>query len=82
MASRAKWKCLDCKEDTGKMREHYFVKTEVWTSAHHSIRGMLCIGCLEKRLGRQLEPGDFTDAHVNNPKLYPMSDRLRNRLGG
>lgn len=81
MASRMKWKCLDCKEDTGKMREHYFVKTEVWMRVHHSIRGMLCVGCLETRLGRRLEPGDFTDAHINNPRLYPMSDRLRNRIG-
>lgn len=80
MASRRKWICLDCKEDTGKMREHYFVKTEVWMQAFHSIRGMLCIGCLEKRLGRILGPEDFTDAHINNPRLYQMSDRLRSRL--
>jgi hypothetical protein len=73
--------CLDCGEDTGRMREHYFVKTEVWMRAHHSIRGMLCVGCLEGRIGRTLVADDFTDAHINNPKLYPMSDRLRNRLG-
>lgn len=80
MASRQKWLCLDCKEDTGKMHEHYFVKTEVWMQAHHSIRGMLCVGCLEQRVGRPLCREDFTDASINNPSLFPMSDRLRSRL--
>jgi hypothetical protein len=78
--SRRKWRCLDCGVDTGKTHEHYFVKSQVWMQAHHSIRGMLCVGCLENRLGRRLKKDDFTDAHINNPRLYPMSDRLRNRL--
>jgi hypothetical protein len=78
--SRKKWMCLDCREDTGKMREHYFVKTDVWMKVVGSIYGMLCVGCLEKRLGRQLVADDFTDAHINNPRLYDMSDRLRSRL--
>lgn len=80
MASRTKWKCLGCRIDTGKAHEHYFVKTEVWLLAHSSIRGMLCVGCLEDRIGRTLTKDDFTDAHINNPRLYPMSDRLRSRL--
>jgi hypothetical protein len=80
MSKRRMWMCLDCHEDTGKMREHYFVKTEVWMKVHHSVYGMLCVGCLENRLGRSLCANDFTDAHINNPRLYPMSDRLRSRL--
>lgn len=78
--SRRKWNCLDCRQDTGKMREHYFVKTEIWMKVHHSVYGMLCVGCLENRLGRQLRADDFTDAHINNPRLYDMSDRLRSRI--
>lgn len=81
MAGRRKWLCLDCKSDTGRMHEHYYVNLDLWLLCVGSKTGMLCIGCLEKRLGRRLRPGDFTDAHINNPRLYPMSDRLRDRIG-
>lgn len=72
--------CLDCRIDTGKAHEHYFVSLDLWMRAVGSKTGMLCIGCLEQRIGRKLVGADFTDAHINNPKLYPMSDRLRNRI--
>lgn len=80
MASRMKWRCLDCRVDTGKAHEHYFVSTSIWLTVVGSNKGMLCVGCLEGRLGRKLVKADFTSAHINNPRLYPMSDRLRNRL--
>jgi len=79
--SKRKWLCEDCKQNTSHMKEHYFVRTELWTLVHPSEAGMLCIGCFELRLGRVLVPSDFTDAHINDPKRYAMSDRLRNRLG-
>jgi hypothetical protein len=62
------------------MHEHYFVSLDLWLMAVGGISGMLCIGCLEHRIGRPLDARDFTSAHINNPKLYPMSDRLRNRI--
>jgi hypothetical protein len=41
-------------------------------------KGMLCIGCLEQRLGRELEADDFSDAPINS---YPgISERFRDRL--
>lgn len=79
--SKRKWLCEDCTGNTSQMREHYFVRTELWTQVHPSKAGMLCIGCFETRLGRKLVPSDFTSAHINDPKKYEMSDRLRNRLG-
>lgn len=78
--SRKKWLCLDCQVDTGKIYEHYFVTLDLWLSAVGSKTGMLCIGCLEARLHRTLTASDFTDCHINNPRLYTMSDRLRRRL--
>jgi len=40
--------------------------------------GMLCLGCLEQRLGRQLERDDFSNAPIN---YYPaISDRFKMRL--
>lgn len=82
MASRRKWLCLDCRVDTGKIHEHYFVQTPLWMKAVGSNRGMLCVGCLETRIGRTLKSFDFPDVHINNSKLYPMSDRLRSRISG
>ena len=80
MASRKKFLCLDCGVDTGKTYEHYFVHLPLWMSAVGSKTGMLCIGCLETRIGRRLLSTDFPNVHVNNPKLYRMSDRLLSRI--
>jgi hypothetical protein len=38
--------------------EYYFVTDEIWKQAGAG-KGMLCIGCLEERLGRQLRFNDF-----------------------
>jgi hypothetical protein len=42
---------------------------------------MLCIGCLEVRVGRRLEPSDFSDAPINYPGFLKRSERLSDRLG-
>ena len=78
-------RCADCGVDTAG--EYYMVKKEIWTHAWagrpkppgHQI---LCIGCLEKRIGRTLTKYDFTDTPVNDPDgpLDYKSDRLLNRL--
>lgn len=78
--SRKKFFCLDCSIDTGKIHEHYFIKTDVWLSVVGSIKGMLCVGCIEDRLKRKLVSSDFTDATVNNPKFEPKSQRLMQRM--
>ena len=75
-----KWLCLDCNVHTGDIYEHYFVNTSLWLSVVDSKNGMLCIGCLENRLGRMLKRSDFTDASINNPKHSKQSLRLKNRL--
>lgn len=78
--SKRKWLCVDCSEHTGL--EHYYVHLTLWNSAGMGECGMLCVGCLEARLGRLLTPSDFTTAHINNPRRYAMTDRLRKRITG
>jgi hypothetical protein len=78
--SRKKWLCLDCGVDTGKANEHYFINTETWLKVVGSIVGMLCVGCLETRLGRKLNKQDFPDVTINSPKYGNKSLRLLNRL--
>jgi hypothetical protein len=79
--------CADC--GLGTCGEWYMVHEHVWEEAWrgrrkpwHAIEGqeILCIGCLERRLGRTLVAADFTDAPVNDPSKSLMSARLHSRL--
>lgn len=79
--NRRRFLCADCGKDTGTMKEFYFINTALWLSVMQSKDGMLCIGCLEARLGRTLCKGDFTNASINDLKHGSgKSDRLVKRL--
>jgi hypothetical protein len=65
------------------------VHDHVWAQAwegrlkpHHQLHGqqILCIGCLETRLGRKLTRKDFKKVPINDPKRSDMSGRLRDRI--
>jgi hypothetical protein len=60
--------------------EVYQVRDAVWKRAGMEPEGgCLCIGCLEKRLGRRLKPKDFPhDAGLNDPRV-PGTARLQKR---
>jgi hypothetical protein len=86
--------CADCGVGTFTLGEWYAVKDEVWAQAWagrlkpwHALPGqqILCIGCLEARIGRTLMACDFTDAPINDltdPHWSNlMSDRMRDRVG-
>jgi hypothetical protein len=73
--------CLDSGTDTNRINEYYVVNNELWLSVNPADAGMLCIGCLEKRLGRRLTPDDFEDAPVNTWPTLHRSRRLLDRLG-
>jgi hypothetical protein len=67
------WVCVDCRADTRILNEYYMVHDHVWPIG--KFDGMLCIGCIEKRIGRQLVPEDF-----KTPMDYEAgSERLRSR---
>ena len=57
------------------------LRPELWRKVCRS-NDMLCIGCVEDRLGRKLVPADFNleDTH-NLIKLWPPARRLKHRLG-
>jgi hypothetical protein len=77
------FKCMDCGINTKDINEYYMVEDELWLKAVPEDEGMLCIGCLEKRLGRKLNKNDFPHFPVNMPFKFHfiVSDRLLNRLG-
>jgi hypothetical protein len=62
--------------------EVYTVKDATWKQAGmRAWNGCLCIGCLEKRIGRQLRPKDF-DRHDREVwAVMACTDRLLDRRG-
>lgn len=61
------------------LAEYYMVAREIWRR-HGAGRGMLCIGCLEARMGRPLVQADFLDVRLNTDADQPRSPRLADRL--
>ena len=75
--------CDDCGECTNCIGEYYMVEDEVWYSALSPMRkaDMLCVGCVELRIGRLLTKDDFSDAPLNSLPFWIRSERLKTRLG-
>lgn len=62
---RANFVCIDCKGDTHQTdKDYYMVEHHIWAK-HGAGDKMLCIGCLEKRVGRLLEGEDFLECPLN-----------------
>lgn len=62
--------CVDCSVDTLIAGEYYMVHDHVWLQTGLGKRdGMLCITCLEKRIGRQLTSNDFPNLPINSDRL-------------
>jgi hypothetical protein len=78
--SRKKFLCLDCGVDTGKLSEHYMLIDATWKLTGLGKIGMLCIGCLELRIGRMLKATDFNSSYLNNPRTGSISVRLLSRM--
>ena len=58
--------------------EVYTVRERVWAAARmEPMDGCLCIGCLEKRIGRLLRPKDFQRGHPFSS--FPGTARLLKR---
>jgi hypothetical protein len=83
---RHPYACNDCGVNTSfrgdGINEYYMVEEILWELFVPEFHGNLCIGCFEGRLGRQLTPQDFIAAPIHMElEKFPMSDRLRDRLG-
>ena len=69
--------CRDCAADVVEVGEYYAVHDHVWPVEPDG--GVLCIGCLEARIGRRLSARDFKDLPINRSGSG-TSARLRDRL--
>lgn len=73
------WWCADCSIHTGIIGEYYMVTHDLWHK-YGVVRGMLCLSCLESRVGRRLCASDFPDLPVNNPFRVWKSDFALSRM--
>lgn len=77
--------CWDCTVNTYDIGEYYMVTDELWELATIYADNecpsdvMLCIGCLENRIGGKLVASDFPDYPINRG-FFEYSTRLRERL--
>jgi hypothetical protein len=72
--------------------EHYMVTGDVWKAAgmraptvkryNETDGDFLCIGCIEKRLGRTLTAADFTNASINEPSPWDTPRLAERKAGG
>ncbi|WP_370248449.1 hypothetical protein [Nocardioides sp.] len=85
--------CGDCGVNTHDEQEQFMLLPAVWAQATEQPVNdagplapneagclMLCVGCAEARLGRELTPDDFNWAVPLN-RLATYSARLMNRMG-
>jgi hypothetical protein len=64
-----------------KRSEVYTTTMSVWHAARMGDHeGCLCVGCLEKRLGRMLNREDFIPRHPFHGPRFPRTKRLNDRL--
>ena len=84
MCNQRNFKCMDCMRDTREMHEYYMVTEDLWDKATRNnlqdFLGMLCVECIEKRIGRELEPNDFILCPLNLQNIDKGSYLLRSRL--
>jgi hypothetical protein len=90
VSTRPNYSCADCGVDTDRIDEYsYMVQDRVWAASlrrHRRYGGvgstydLLCVGCLEKRLGRELVPADFKLVPLTTRPSHQRSARLRARL--
>ena len=74
--------CMDCGVDILEIKEFYMIHDELWAQINPQLEGLLCIGCVEKRLGRKLKPEDFLPYKTNSYLIVPQSNRLKSRILG
>lgn len=84
---RAAWttlyNCDDCGQHVAAMKEYaYMLRNEIWKSIGSPDK--LCVGCVEKRLGRRLQKSDFEWSWpLTSSSKYDnqRSERLLDRMG-
>ena len=73
------WACVDCKKDTwANVKDYYMVEDKIWDKYGSGLRTMLCIQCLEKRIGHKLGIKEITFCPLNfdNPYTFKIIKKV------
>jgi hypothetical protein len=81
LLDHSRWHCMDCAKDTDSAQEFYALRDDLWRMIVRRPRrgGMLCLNCVERRLGRPLHRLDFKPVPVNAGQAavcQALADRL------
>lgn len=77
----ARYACNDCGDSVVSIGEFYMLKREIWQDQLGlGWNDNLCIGCLEKRLGRKISMSDM-GSFPGYDWMLPTSSRLMDRYG-
>jgi len=75
---RGRFGCVACGKDTNKSGEYYMVRDKVWAASGLGPHdGMLCLRCLERRIGREINIEDFA---AQCPTLKAWNKHVAARL--
>jgi hypothetical protein len=78
----ARYKCNDCGVNVVTIGEFYMLTPNIWErQLGLGWDDNLCIGCLEKRLGRKVSMNDMS-SFPHYSWMQPTSIRLKHRLFG
>lgn len=77
------WKCMECHINTCSSGHYYMLKDNLWKQitskpfkGYLQEKGMLCLNCVEKRLGRKLQEDDFD---LTIPVNWDIVEKINNR---
>ena len=77
------FECLYCGVNTMHIDEYYMIHDDLWHDVTDEVgtngKGMVCIGCVEDQLGRNLTAADFKNVPLNYITPW-QSARLQDRL--
>lgn len=62
---KAAFLCMDCRQNVSALGDYMTIRDDLWKSIHPAVKGMLCKGCIEARLGRALDRGDIPSLPIN-----------------
>lgn len=71
--------CMDCGKDTWvSVKDYYMVKDCIWEKYAWDVgEGMLCVDCMEERIGHKLTKNELTLCLLNYDNPYTREIILR-----
>lgn len=76
-AEKKHWRCVDCGKDTWiDDKDYYMVTFELWEK-HGVGQNMLCMDCMETRIGHKLRKEDILPC-ILTEKMNPYTKKILN----